>query len=50
MDERMVAMTELHQAIAKALELADQMGLTLIAIHLDEAHNLLVAHESPPVH
>ncbi|MEH3157817.1 MAG: hypothetical protein PGN08_02180 [Sphingomonas taxi] len=50
MDKRLAAMTELHKALATALELADDMGLTLIAIHLDEAHNLLVAHESPPVH
>lgn len=35
--------TELDRLLGEALTLADTLGLTMVAIHLDEARNLLQA-------
>lgn len=40
MDEHAAA-AELHRLLTIALETADRLDLTMIAIHIDEARNLL---------
>lgn len=41
MDEH-AATVELHRLLTAALDMADHLGLTMTAIRIDEARNLLV--------
>ncbi len=49
MDEQ-AATAELHRLLTLALETADRLDLTMIAIHIDEARNLLAGNDAAANH
>ncbi|USU05119.1 hypothetical protein NF700_17145 [Sphingomonadaceae bacterium OTU29MARTA1] len=49
MDKR-AAMTELDRLLTTALRLADDLDMTMVAIHIDEARNLLATSDITPAH
>ena len=49
MDEH-AAVVELHRLLTTALETADRLDLTMIAIHIDEARNLLTQTGAAATH
>ncbi|WP_293872848.1 MULTISPECIES: hypothetical protein [unclassified Sphingomonas] len=49
MDEQ-AATAELHRLLTLALETADRLDLTMIAIHIDEARNLLAENDAAANH
>jgi hypothetical protein len=49
MDDR-AATTELHRALSEALDMADRLDLTMVAIHIDEARNLLASQDVAAAH
>lgn len=49
MDEH-AAIVELHRLLTDALETADRLDLTMIAIHIDEARNLLIQNGAAAAH
>ncbi len=44
------ATTELHALLTAALDMADRLDLTMVAIHIDEARNLLVPSDAAATH
>lgn len=49
MDDRSTA-TELYRTLTEALDLADRLELTMVAIHIDEARNLLISKDATATH
>ena len=44
------AAAELHAVLTAALDTADRLELTMVAIHIEEARNLLVPIDAAAIH